>query len=101
VDDDGRDLTLAFDHSDILGMAVKRLRGRLDYSPIGFQLLPATFTLFDLQSVHEAALGQPVNKDSFRRRMLASGQLEATGAREANVDHRPAELYRFRGRSAV
>jgi 8-oxo-dGTP diphosphatase len=101
VDDAGRELPLAFDHSDILGMAVKRLRGKLDYTPIGFQLLPPTFTLYDLQSVHEAALGQPVNKDSFRRRMLASGQLEATGARETNVDHRPAELYRFRGRSAV
>jgi 8-oxo-dGTP diphosphatase len=101
LDENGRALPLAFDHADILGMAVKRLRGKLDYTPIGFQLLPATFTLFDLQSVHEAALGQPLNKDSFRRRMLASGQLEATGARETDVDHRPAELYRFRGRSAV
>jgi 8-oxo-dGTP diphosphatase len=101
VDETGAELPLAFDHADILGMAVKRLRGKLDYTPIGFQLLPATFTLFDLQSVHEVALGQAVNKDSFRRRMLASGELEATGARESNVDHRPAELYRFRGRSAV
>jgi 8-oxo-dGTP diphosphatase len=97
----GNELPLAFDHADILGMAVKRLRGKLNYTPIGFQLLPDTFTLFDLQSVHEAVLGRPLNKDSFRRRMLASGLLEATGERQEGVDHRPAELYRFAKRSAV
>jgi 8-oxo-dGTP diphosphatase len=93
--------TLAFDHADILGTAVKRIRGKLDYSPIGFQLLPSTFTLLDLQRVHETVLGRPLNKDSFRRRMLASGQLEATGETEQAVGHRPAELYRFVKRSAV
>lgn len=97
----GAPLPLAFDHAEILGMAVKRLRGKLDYAPIGFQLLPATFTLLGLQRVHETVLARPLNKDSFRRRMLASGQLEATGASEQDVDHRPAELYRFARRSAV
>ncbi|MCA9618818.1 MAG: NUDIX hydrolase [Myxococcales bacterium] len=92
---------LAFDHEDILGMVVKRMRGKLDYSPIGFQLLPQAFTLRDLQVVHETVLGTSLNKDSFRRRMLASGQLEATGERQADVGHRPAELYRFVRRSAV
>lgn len=92
---------LAFDHAEILGTAVKRIRGKLDYTPIGFQLLGATFTLLELQRVHETILGRPVNKDSFRRRMLASGQLEATGEMERDVDHRPAELYRFVKRSAV
>ena len=92
---------LAFDHAEILGMAVKRIRGKLDYTPIGFQLLGDTFTLLDLQRVHETVLGRPLNKDSFRRRMLASGQLEATGEMEREVDHRPAELYRFVKRSAV
>jgi 8-oxo-dGTP diphosphatase len=92
---------LAFDHADILGMAVKRIRGKLDYSPIGFQLLPEKFTLLELQRVHETVLGRPVNKDSFRRRMLASGQLEATGESQRDVVHRPAELYRFTRRSAV
>jgi 8-oxo-dGTP diphosphatase len=94
-------LALAFDHAEILGMAVKRLRGKLDYAPIGFQLLPTSFTLLDLQRVHETVLGRPLNKDSFRRRMLASGQLEATGRMQEGVDHRPAELYRFLRRSAV
>jgi 8-oxo-dGTP diphosphatase len=82
-------------------MAVKRLRGKLDYTPIGFQLLPRAFTLLSLQRVHETVLGRPVNKDSFRRRMLASGQLEATGESQRDVEHRPAELYRFARRSAV
>ncbi|NTW28520.1 MAG: NUDIX domain-containing protein [Coriobacteriia bacterium] len=101
VDSQGSRLPLAFDHAEILGMAVKRLRGKLDYSPIGFQLLPERFTLRRLQDVHETILGRPLNKDSFRRRMLASDQLEATGEREDDVEHRPAELYRFIHLSAV
>ena len=80
-------------------MAVKRIRGKLDYAPIGFQLLPSTFTLRDLQAIHEVILGRRLNKDSFRRRMLASGELNATGEREHTVGHRPAELYRYGRRS--
>lgn len=96
---DGKKLSLAFDHADIVGLAVKRLRGKLDYTPVGFQLLPATFTLFQLQRVHEVILGHPLNKDSFRRRMLASGQLKPTGHAQEDVGHRPAGLYRFAGPS--
>ena len=59
------------------------------------QLLPSRFTLRALQEVHEAVLGRALNKDSFRRRMLQSGRVKATGKREAGVGHRPAELYRF------
>jgi 8-oxo-dGTP diphosphatase len=94
-------LKLAFDHAEQLGMAVKRLRGKLAYAPIGFQLLPEQFTLRDLQLVHEAVLDRALNKDSFRRKMLSSGQLEATGEYQSDVDHRPAEMYRFARRSAV
>jgi 8-oxo-dGTP diphosphatase len=101
ADEQGRLLPLFLDHADILGLAVKRLRGKLDYTPVGFQLLPTEFTLRQLQEVHEAVRGEPVNKDSFRRRMLASGLLEATGAHESDVVHRPAELYRFTRRSAT
>ena len=82
-------------------MVVKRMRGKLSYSPIGFQLLPTAFTLRNLQQVHESVLGRSLNKDSFRRKMLASGELEATGERQHGVEHRPAELYRFVRRSAV
>ncbi len=96
---DGKLLRLAFDHRDMIGMAVKRIRGKLDYAPIGFQLLLSTFTLRDLQAVHEVILGRRLNKDSFRRRMLASGELHATGERERTVGHRPAELYRYGRRS--
>jgi 8-oxo-dGTP diphosphatase len=98
---EGEALPIAFDHDLILGMVVKRMRGKLDYTPIGFQLLPEAFTLRQLQRVHETVLHRAVNKDSFRRRMLASGQLEATGERQEDVGHRPAELYRFIRRSAV
>jgi 8-oxo-dGTP diphosphatase len=94
-------LPLFLDHADILGLAVKRLRGKLDYSPVGFQLLPTEFTLRQLQEIHEAVRAEPLNKDSFRRRMLATGLLEATGAHEREVLHRPAELYRFTRRSAT
>lgn len=98
---DGQELKLAFDHAEQLGTAVKRLRGKLAYAPIGYQLLPDQFTLRDLQLIHEAVLGRSLNKDSFRRKMLATGQLEATGEYQSEVDHRPAEMYRFSRRSAV
>lgn len=91
----GAGLPLAFDHDAILGMAVKRLRGKLDYSTIAFALLPPLFTLRDLQDVHEAILGVSLNKPAFRRRMLDKGWLEGTGEREQGTSYRPAELYRF------
>lgn len=92
---DGRQLRLAFDHNRVLGTAVQRLRGKIDYAPVGFELLPAQFTLADLLAVHEAVLGRSQNKDSFRRRLLASGQLAPTGRTRGGA-HRPAALYRFR-----
>jgi len=97
-DDTGARLPLTFDHADILGMAVKRIRGKLDYAPIGFELLPARFSLRDLRLVHEAILGRRLNKDSFRRRMLDRGLVVPTGERATAVGHRPPELYRFADR---
>ena len=98
---DGGAAKVGFDHDEIIGMAIKRIRGKLDYAPIGYQLLPAEFTLLQLQQVHETIAGHQLNKDSFRRRMLASEELEATGERQAGVGHRPAALYRFTKRSAI
>ena len=95
LDNAGRQLPLAFDHADILGLVVQRLRGKLDYAPIGFELLARQFTLRELQDIHETILGRTLNKDSFRRRLLASGLIEPTGKLEQDVGHRPAELYRF------
>lgn len=94
--DDGASLPLAFDHADILGTAVKRLRGKLDYSAIAFSLLPPLFTLRDLQDVHEAILGVSLNKPAFRRRMLDKALIEGTGEREQGTSYRPAELYRLK-----
>jgi 8-oxo-dGTP diphosphatase len=94
-DEAGKRLPLAFDHAEILGMAVKRLRGKIDDAPIAFPFLPANFTLRALQDVHEAVRGAPLNKDSFRRRILAGGLIEPTGEHERDKAHRPAELYRY------
>jgi 8-oxo-dGTP diphosphatase len=97
LDAAGAVMPLAFDHAEIVGVAVKRLRGKLNYAPIGFRLLPDVFSLRALQQVHEVISARRLNKDSFRRRMLASGQLEATGERRTDVEYRPPELYRFLG----
>jgi 8-oxo-dGTP diphosphatase len=101
LDEGNRSLPLAFDHAEILGVAVKRIRGKLDYAPIGFEFLPEAFSLRDLRLVHEAILGRTLNKDSFRRRILDRGLVVATGERAAGVGHRPPELYRFADRSAT
>jgi 8-oxo-dGTP diphosphatase len=93
--DDGRDLPLAFDHDLILATAVERIRGKLGYAPIGFELLPATFTLLELRRVHEAILGHALNKDSFRRTVTSRGLVEPTGELATGLGHRPPEMYRF------
>lgn len=97
----GQRCRLVFDHENILEEAVSELRRRFRLADPELQhqhLLPTEFTLRDLQEVHEAVLGEPVNRDSFRRRMTSlSGPLEATGKFEEAVGHRPAEYYRWRG----
>jgi 8-oxo-dGTP diphosphatase len=92
---DGEALELAFDHNQLLAAAVDRVRGKLDYAPIGFELLPAAFTLLDLRRVHESILGRPLNKDSFRRKVIDRGLVEDTGELARGLGHRPAALYRF------
>lgn len=99
-DEGDKAIPLAFDHAEIVGLAIKRLRGKIAYAPIGYELLPREFTLRQLQDVYEAILGRDLNKDSFRRKVLSTGELVATGTLEDRVGHRPAELYRFRARSA-
>lgn len=93
---DGNPLQLAFDHGEMLSLAMRRLRGKLDYSGIAFALLPERFTLRALQDIYEAILDTKLNKPAFRRRMLDRGWLEATGERETGASFRPAELYRYR-----
>lgn len=93
----GEPVPLAFDHAAMLDLAIRRLRGKLDWSPVAFALLPERFTLRALQDVHEAILGRPLNKPAFRRRLIDSGRIAATGERETGASFRPAELYRHVG----
>jgi len=86
---------LAFDHDEILATARQRLRGKVRYQPIGFELLPPRFTLTQLQRLYEAALGQPLDKRNFRKKVLAMGLLEELDETQQDVAHRAARLYRF------
>ena len=86
---------LAFDHRRILRMAHQRLRAKIRYAPIGFELLPDTFTLRQLQHLYEVILEKPLDKRNFRRKVLSMGVLEETGELEQDVAHRAARLYRF------
>ncbi|MDQ1231126.1 NUDIX domain-containing protein [Sphingomonas sp. SORGH_AS_0879] len=95
---DGAAVPLAFDHDAMIDLAIRRLRGKLDWSPVAFALLPERFTLRALQDVHEAILGRPLNKPAFRRRLIDSGRIAATGERETGASFRPAELYRYTGK---
>lgn len=85
---------LAFDHQRILEYALQRLRWKLEWTALGFLLLPKEFTLSELQKVYETVLNEPLDKRNFRRKILAAGVLEPTGNMRAG-DHRPAKLYRF------
>ncbi|MBN1887632.1 MAG: NUDIX hydrolase [Thermoflexales bacterium] len=86
---------LAFDHSSIVSYALKRLRYKLEYSAVGFQLLPDTFTLTELQQAYETVLGEPLDKRNFRRKILQAQIIEEAGVRRER-EGRPARLYRFR-----
>ena len=85
---------LAFDHQQILDYALQRLRWKLEWTALGFLLLPSEFTLSELQRVYETILNEPLDKRNFRRKILAAGVIEPTGNMRAG-DHRPARLYRF------
>jgi len=87
--------SLAFDHAKILQYALNRLRGKLDYTTIAFRLLPEQFTLCELQRVYEIILHRRLDKRNFRKKIVATGILEETGAKKMEGTHRPARLYRF------
>lgn len=83
------------DHRRILATALGRLRGKLGYRPLVFELLPETFTLLQLQRVVEALAGTRLHKQNFRRLIESGGLVEGTGE-TASTGGRPAELFRFR-----
>lgn len=85
---------LAFDHAEILACALERLRGKIRYRPVGFELLPQRFTLSQLQALYEAILGRPLDKRNFRKKLLAFDFLLPLDAYSGG-SHRPARLHRF------
>lgn len=87
--------SLAFDHAGILQMGLVRLRGKLRYQPIGFELLPKKFTLSQLQHLYELVLERELDKRNFRKRVLATDLLIETDEVQQDVAHRAARLYRF------
>lgn len=87
---------MSFDHRRILATAVSRLRGKIKYRPVVFELLPPTFTLLQLQRVVEALAGQRLHKQNFRRLVDKGGLVEGTGKQSTGTGGRPAELFRFR-----
>lgn len=87
--------TLAYDHAEIIALARKRLAGKLQYTTIAFGLLPATFTLSDLQQTYEAVLGRPLDKRNFRKKIASLDMIHETGHMQRSGAHRPAKLYAF------
>ncbi|MBT1175520.1 NUDIX hydrolase [Bifidobacterium sp. LC6] len=87
--------TLAFDHRTIIEYALERLRSKIEYSDVATRLLGPTFTLRQLHDVYEAIAGQTIDLANFRRKMLASGDLEDTGTKRREGRQRPAAVYRY------
>ncbi len=86
---------LAFDHAEVLGTALQRLKGKVRYQPIGFELLPPKFTLTQLQRLYEVILERELDKRNFRKKILSMDLLEELDEVEQDVSHRAARLYRF------
>jgi 8-oxo-dGTP diphosphatase len=87
---------LAFDHSKILEYGHRRLRNKLEYSPVAFDVLPEVFTLSDLYQLYTTVLGENFSDYSnFRSRLLKLGFLSDTGVKVSRGAGRPASLYRF------
>jgi 8-oxo-dGTP diphosphatase len=86
---------LAFDHAEIFAAALTRLRGKLTYQPVGFELLPPKFTLTQLQRLYESVLGTEIDKRNFRKKVLSYDLLIPLKEQHREGPHRPAQLFRF------
>ena len=86
---------LAFDHESIVEVALRRLKGKVRYEPIGFELLTRKFTLSELQRLYETILEQALDKRNFRKKLLSMDLLVDTGEIQQDVAHRAARLYGF------
>src|SRR5689334_3749401 len=89
---------LAFDHADILSTALARLKAKVRYQPIGFELLPPKFTLSQLQHLYEAVLDVKLDKRNFRKKVLGFGLLVPLKEKLQTGRQRPAQLFRFDAR---
>jgi hypothetical protein len=87
---------MAADHRRILATGIARLRAKIKYRPVVFELLPPTFTLLQLQRSVEALAGRLVHKQNFRRLIEQQELVEETGAMTTDTIGRPAKLFRFR-----
>ncbi|MFD1217182.1 MULTISPECIES: NUDIX hydrolase [Microbulbifer] len=86
---------LIYDHSEILDIALARLKHKVRHEPIGFNLLPEKFTLLELQRLYEAILDTKLDKPNFRRKMMKMNLLVSTDEKQSGVSYRAANLYRF------
>ena len=86
---------LGFDHQEIIRVAQERLSAKMEYSTIGLQFMPEEFTLSQLQTVYEQAIGRELDKRNFRKWMLSLNLIEETGKKYSRGAHRPAMLYRI------
>lgn len=86
---------LAFDHKEIIEMALRRLTNRIRYIPIGFELLPEKFSLTQLQHIYEVILRKDIDKRNFRKKILSYGFLTELNQKQQGVSHRAARLYKF------
>jgi 8-oxo-dGTP diphosphatase len=86
---------LGFDHGEIFDTSIQKLRRRLSYQPIAFELLPEKFTLTQLQLLYEAILNKKLDKRNFRKKMLSYGFLKELDEKQKGVSYRAAKLYKF------
>src|SRR6185312_821522 len=89
-------ISMRFDHRRILATAIARLRAKLKYRPVVFELMPPEFTLTELQRTVEAISGRHLHKQNFRRLVEATALVEPTGETSTTTGGRPAALFRFR-----
>jgi 8-oxo-dGTP diphosphatase len=86
---------LAFDHKKIIDMALKRLRGKITYEPVGFELLEKEFPFSDLENLYQTLLDQDIDRRNFKKKIMSLGILEETASTIQRKAGRPARLFRF------
>ncbi len=86
---------LAFDHKTIVDKALERLKGKIRYQPIGFELLPEKFTISQLQTVYEAILQKTLDRRNFRKKILKTNLLTELSEKQTGVAHKAATYYMF------